>query len=892
MKKFQKLAIVAVILAIVACAALFVACNNDKKQDKNTTVTLTLYANDGTDAFTTETIAPNALDSVKKPTRTGYAFDCWAFDAQGTRKVEDGYTFTKDVKLYAQWTKNVYNVTFKVDGTQIGEAEKVPYGEAATAPSLSDFWQNIPEGKAFDGWDTDEFESVEKDLTVNANLTNADFTVRFEAHNTLVARFGGKSGSVIPTPADPEIAGYVFANWQGFEAGKTKFSANATYAAQFTFEPLGDIAVKAGGIAIEDALEAHAGDAPTLSAELTNTYDGITYGYNWTVASKSYSDATVTLDALTGGEFEASVTCTASDSFDTAEATATTTFAITVSRATVEVKAARSVIEYDWAKNSTFTNIVTAIDASVEDNDGGSFTYTLDDEAFTDATALTKGGTYLVNVHYESDNREGDLVVTVKIKAAKIGDVNYTLEDALAQGGDIVLFGDAILSGDNELKNGSKLVLPYDGSDIFGNEMAEGGVERFYIDIEKEKTYLKRTLEVKGNLSVKGALVVGGTIGIRDMNAFQGATLGDYAQIDLAEGAKLTVDEGGNVAVHGFIKGEGETIVNVGGTMLIHFVVRDFRGGSCAAGVYLRDRICPFNQYEFPSVQTWLTVYAGGTVKAHAQLYAGEIFNNAESTLISYGKADGLIQLQSGYVKAKYTSHFDSTKGNGAITGGADVAAQLAERFPCTTQLEIHGDANIGALSINVLGLIDIKTSDVLLPLSFAYDVTIASGKTVLPTQFKLLPGAKLTVAQGATLELDYAGQTAYLLTKRALIVYEAQDWQDATNAGYFVYPRGKASAQFVVNGTFNVTKGSSFGGKIASSVNGAKVSFANGSTILVESNEGWARRTGSNPILASSYESTITYTETREAELVGANGNAAKAAANTAYTYNGSAWA
>lgn len=879
MKKFQKLAIVAVILAIVACAALFVACNNDK-QDKNATVTLTLYANDGTDAFTTETIAPNALDSVKKPTRTGYAFDCWAFDAQGTRKVEDGYTFTKNVKLYAQWTKNVYDVTFKVNGTQIGEAEKVPYGEAATAPSLSDFWQNIPEGKAFDGWDTDEFESVEKDLTVNANLTNADFTVRFEAHDTLVARFGGKSGAVIPTPADPEIAGYVFANWQGFEAGKTKFSANATYAAQFTFETLGNIVVKAGGIAIEDALEAHAGDAPTLSAELTNAYDGITYNYSWTVASKTYSGATITLDALTGGEFEASVTCTASDSFDTAKATATATFAINVSRATVEVKAARSVIEYDWT-GAEFANIVTEIGASVDDNDGGSFTYTLDGEEFTNATALKKGGVYLVNAHYESDNREGDLVVTVKIKAAKIGDVNYTLEDALAQGGDIVLFGDAILNGDNELKNGSKLVLPYDGSANIGNEMAEGGPERFYIDIEKNDTYLKRTLEVKGNLSVKGTLVVGGTIGFNDMNAFQGATSGDYAQIDLAEGSKLTVDEGGNVAVHGFIKGEGETVVNVGGTMLIHFVVRDFRGGSCAAGVYLRqtDKICPFNQYEFPSVQTWLTVYAGGTVKAHAQLFASSQFNDAESTLISYGKETGLIQLQNGYIKAKYTSHFDSTKGAAAVTGNADINAQFAERFPCTTQLEIHGDVNIGYLELPVKGM-KLYTSSVHLSISYAYDITIASGKTTIPYKFKLLPGAKLTVAQGATLEIGGG-------TVASLIVYEAQDWKDTTSAGYFVYPRDKAPAKFVVNGAFVVASGAAFGGKIASTVKSATVTIANNATLAVSCSEGWAKSVGT-----LTFESTITYTETREAELVSANGNAAKAAASTTYTYNGSAWA
>lgn len=882
MKKVNKLILLLTALLIIVCAATLVACNNnDQHTDngKDQTVTVKLFANDGTDEFTTKKISPNGLGSVSVPSRAGHTFDGWAFDAAGTRRVPDGYTLSKDVSLYAQWTKNVYNVTFKVNGAVVGETQNVDYLGAATAPSVTDFWNKIPEGQAFDGWDTSEFGSVERDLVVNAKLTNADFTVQFKAHNQLVARFGGKSGAVVPAPADPTIVGYSFTGWKDFHDDETKFSANVIYEAQFEFVVIESIDVFANGTEIDGSFSFTLVDTvPTLRASVTNAFEGIDYSYLWNIDSKTYNGESVTPDAFAaGGTYDCSVTCTASDDFDTPSVSKTANFRLVVTKSSKDIAVNSDVIEYDWTGNA-YSNLVDAIGAHVDGDENGTFTYTLNGEPFTNETALTKGSVYRVVVRYDSDKYESEKTVIIKIKAADINGTKYTLEDALETSGEIVLFGDAVLSGDYTLKSGTKLVLPYDGSADISHELAEGTTnETFYVDFEKESTYLKRRLEIDGSLTISGELVVGGTIGAKTTNAFQGAVLGNYAQIDVTDGSTLNIVNGAGVTVHGFIKGEGDTVVENGGKLKVRFVVRDFRGGSCSQKDYLDGKICPFNQYELPSVQTWLTVYAGGKVDAIAQLFASEKFNSAESTLISFGKQTGLIQLQNGYVKAKYTSAFDGTKGSGSITGGADVAAQLAERFPCTTRLEIHGDVNLSSLQLIVVG-IQLDTAPVLLSISYAYDITIASGTTTVPSQFKLLPGAKLTVAEGATLALK---KTPGYIGTTSLIIYEGADWNDTTGAGYFVYPHGKPAAKFTVNGTFLIATGCSFGGKIYSNSKSAKV-IVESNKLSVTSKEGYG--TSNQPYCD-------TYTETRDAQLAAANGNVTTVVSGRTYSYNGTAW-
>jgi len=52
------------------------------------------------------------IEDMPTPTRTGYTFDGWYTDTEYTTKVENGYTVTSDMELFARWIPNKYTITF------------------------------------------------------------------------------------------------------------------------------------------------------------------------------------------------------------------------------------------------------------------------------------------------------------------------------------------------------------------------------------------------------------------------------------------------------------------------------------------------------------------------------------------------------------------------------------------------------------------------------------------------------------------------------------------------------------------------------------------------------------------------------------------------------------
>ena len=123
--------------------------------------------------------------------------------------------------------------------------------------------------------------------------------------------------------------------------------------------------------------------------------------------------------------------------------------------------------------------------------------------------------------------------------------------------------------------------------------------------------------------------------------------------------------------------------------------------------------------------------------------------------------------------------------------------------------------------------------ADVKFPISWMYDIRIGDGTTATtlnaPHDYKILPGASITVEKNAT-----------LTTSKSIIVYSS--FTD-TPFGGSVYPE-KPTATFVVNGTYNIN--GSFGGNIQSTQAGAKVvvgSKAGLSVNSVEGNSGGTKR-------------------------------------------------
>ncbi|MBO4535320.1 MAG: hypothetical protein J5755_05230, partial [Clostridia bacterium] len=405
----------------------------------------------------------------------------------------------------------------------------------------------------------------------------------------------------------------------------------------------------------------------------------------------------------------------------------------------------------NWTGNAV--NLVTAFSATTNDPDNTALVYTIPES--NNATSVTDGGIYHVTItHPGSINAIGtSKSVTYTIKAVLSGSTYYTVEGISGLSGTFVLIGNAFASGNITLSG--TLVLPYDGSTDSSKLTTDGGAQDSYVDIQYESTYLKRKLTLKsGTLTVAGTLNVGGIVNKPSQTAFQGATLGNYAQITVESGAKILVNSGATVDCYGYIKGDGEIEIKSGGKMYSPFVVRDFRGGTSTVGAYANkslatfafnnspNGIAPFNNYEMPNVQVLQKIYSGASIYGRAQMYADSEYHKTNALAI--GSSSALLNLTSGYMTVKFTESYNASP------------SDESKKYATSCEIHVYGNLSVGSLSLTVkmkkVITIDatVKTSDVVLGIPYQYQITIESGTTTAPNSFKLLPGAHVHVAAGA----------------------------------------------------------------------------------------------------------------------------------------------
>lgn len=111
------------------------------------------------------------LTAPEQPTREGYSFDGWYWDADYSREfIFVGNTMiADDLTVYAKWTR-LYTLTFDTDGGSAVDSKTGEEGTVLTAPA-----DPVKEGYIFDGWFADEactqpysFTSLTADATVYA----------------------------------------------------------------------------------------------------------------------------------------------------------------------------------------------------------------------------------------------------------------------------------------------------------------------------------------------------------------------------------------------------------------------------------------------------------------------------------------------------------------------------------------------------------------------------------------------------------------------------------------------------------------------------------------------------------------------------------------------------
>ena len=361
--------------------------------------------------------------------------------------------------------------------------------------------------------------------------------------------------------------------------------------------------------------------------------------------------------------------------------------------------------------------------------------------------------------------------------------------------------------------NGVTLIIPFanDESGRLTDGIAKiyhgtGGLDYVTNTGDYPATYCKNIVVISENVkvAVQGILEVAGELSGGSGGHIAGHTARYYATIKLESNAEIDVN--GELKVTGFIEeadGSTNSLITVhnGATIYEPLVIRDFKGGSLMTAIYygLSKGYSPFNQYTVMNVSVELRMNFGSTMINYCNLQAQNDIHSTTGKMIGQG---GLIEL----TNASYSylvSKYDPSTGK--------------------TKLNIYGGAKNNSMSLVVLGN-PVNSKDFNFAIPWIYDITLARApgqtdvaKFNMPYKYKLMPGATMTVEQGAELTINW------------MIVYTEfiDTVTDGTNSPglYLTYnPITKESldeAKLIVRGSLI---SNTLGGRVYTDVEGAKV--------------------------------------------------------------------
>lgn len=520
-------------------------------------------------------------------------------------------------------------------------------------------------------------------------------------------------------------------------------------------------------------------------------------------------------------------------------------------------------LEYNWSGNA-IPYVADTIAKLKSDNTDGGFTFTVVITFPTVVSEVKDGGEYTLTATIsETDNyKDGSITITLKVKAAEVNGTKYTVEDAVAQGGTITLFGNAFIANNLTIPSGVTLILPssLDGSDgskkagspTYVSKDSEDGVDGF---VDNDSNYIEHVLTNYANVTVNGTILVQGLLGRRGQG-LSGHTSNKHSQI--INNGTMTFVSGAVLDTRGYVKGTGSIVFESGSTMYAPFVVHDFRGGTSTVGSYNKGSIAPFSRYNMPNIQCFTTFYSGTTVTGYCGLWVDHDKEHKTTSTKIIASSGALLNLTSGKIEKSYNNGITTLDVYGNITSGS-----------------LTMKINVSILSATV------ETSKVLFPLSYLQKINLHSGITTIKYGYKLLPGSELNVLSGATLNLEKGGQ---------IIVYD-NTWNDEAGGGVgSFYPSDKGDAQLIISGNMNVKANAYIAGTIIGDANGVVV-LENGCKIEITSSEGYGKAKSDHfwDKLNAIYVETASIKKV--ASFKNNDGSTISGESGKTYTYNGSSW-
>ena len=331
-----------------------------------------------------------------------------------------------------------------------------------------------------------------------------------------------------------------------------------------------------------------------------------------------------------------------------------------------------------------------------------------------------------------------------------------------------------------------------------------------YVDTYNSSRSAFRTMTMApgSSIEVNGAISVGGK---HTYQMGKQGPSGPYGQIDMAEGSSITLNNGANLYAWGYITGDGAITAASGSKVYEYFQLRDWRGGNATKSMNdNEEKVFPISQYYVQNIESALTIQSGAQESTYLTVHA-KVVNTASAKIDFIGDANSksLFKIANG----------------GTLTKKYDPET---DRITYTTT----GSASLESLTLSVEGY-NFNSSAYVLPINNNMTLEVLSGSVAVNCDAALLPGAQITIAQGAALNVA---------SGKSLYVYDLVQWKkgyayNSNDSGYapVLYSPTKTGTRTLTNAKIDVNGTLTAAGSVYTTLNGADICSSGGTGRFIQ---------------------------------------------------------
>lgn len=332
-----------------------------------------------------------------------------------------------------------------------------------------------------------------------------------------------------------------------------------------------------------------------------------------------------------------------------------------------------------------------------------------------------------------------------------------------------------------------------------------------------DKAYATLTIPSTATMTVKGNLILGAERNVADQGGFQGHISGRFGRIN--NNGTIYMENGSMLTCFGLIDGTGTLLAKDGSTVKESLIVSDFSGGNNSLKLYNQDQM-PFKRYSAQNVQCRLQMEAKSKLVAMAVLYAMNGHNEVEVNLLGNDSTVVFLTHENRDHAVILDRTYDASKqiksGSGNCTAGVGKSTW-----------NVYGGLTFQTLTIRLEGVIQLSTARSPFPIPYNMEMGLHSGSYNINSGLSLLPGSKLTINKGATLDMSGKLYIYDGLVQSAMSGDKYPTRSDLVNAGF------SGTGELILNGNMYVHAGATLGGVIQSTAPGAVLTIEEGAHLV-----------------------------------------------------------